>query len=126
MHSDDMLATHLQKLEESLLESSVRKSGLVSQLLSDEFVEFGSSGRTFTKAQVVASLQAEPPAKSTATEFNVRLLAPRIALITYRACRHGEPPVFSVRSSIWQQRNGNWQMVFHQGTVSSSGNEPRL
>lgn len=120
MHSDNMLATHLQELEESLLQSSARKPELVSQLLSDEFVEFGSSGRTFTKGQVIASLHAEPPVKCTATEFDFKLLAPQTALITYRACRHSEPPVFSIRSSIWQQRNGQWQMVFHQGTISSS------
>lgn len=51
MHSDNTLAIHLQELEESLLQSTVRKSEFVSQLLSEEFVEFGSSGHTFTKEQ---------------------------------------------------------------------------
>jgi hypothetical protein len=120
MHSDNSLAIYLQELEESLLQSNVRKSELVSQLLSEEFVEFGSSGRTFTKEQIIISLQAETPVNCTATEFNVKLLAPQTALVTYRACRHSEPPAFSVRSSIWQQRNGQWKMVFHQGTISSS------
>lgn len=118
MHADKTIAIHLRELEESLLQSTVRKSELVAQLLSEDFVEFGSSGRTFTKAQIIISLHAEPPVKFTATEFNVKLLAPLCALVTYRACHHSEPPVFSLRSSIWQQNNGQWQMVFHQGTIS--------
>lgn len=118
MRSDNMLAIHLQELEESLLQSTVRKSELVSQLLSEEFVEFGSSGRSFSKEQIITSLRAELPVKFTVTEFNVKLLAPQTALVTYRACRQSEAPVFSVRSSIWQQQDGQWKMVFHQGTVS--------
>jgi hypothetical protein len=85
MYSDKTLAIHLQELEESLLQSAVRKSELVSELLSEEFVEFGSSGRSFTKEQIITSLHAEPPVKCTATEFNIKLLAPQTALVTYRA-----------------------------------------
>jgi hypothetical protein len=120
LQSDNMLAIHLQQLEESLLQSTVRKSELVSQLLSDEFIEVGSSGHTYTKEQIMTALQAESPDKYTATAFNVKLLAPQTALVIYRACRHSEPPVFSVRSSIWQLRDGQWKLVFHQGTICSS------
>lgn len=119
MPSENALAIYLQGLEESLLQPGVRKSERASQLLADSFVEFGSSGRTFTKEQSISSMHAESPVDCTATGFNVRLLAPHIALVTYRACLHSVPPVFSMRSSIWQQRNGQWQMGFHQGTISS-------
>ena len=118
MHSADTLAIHIQELEKTLLQSSARKSEVVSQLLSDEFVEFASSGRTYTKEQVIASLHAEPPANYSASDLNFKLLAPQTVLITYLACRHSEPLVFSLRSSIWQQCNGRWQILFHQGTIS--------
>ena len=94
----------------------------MSELLAEEFVEFGSSGRQFNKAQVVAALQSESPVQVTASEFKVWLLSSQIALVTYQAQRHGDPSVHTLRSSIWQQKEGQWQMVFHQGTpVSQAG-----
>jgi hypothetical protein len=119
MHTDNELVIYLQELEESLLQSGVRNSERASQLLADDFVEFGSSGRTYSKEQSISSMRAESPVDYTATGFNMRLLAPQTALVTYRACLHSVPPVYSLRSSIWQQHNGQWQMVFHQGTISS-------
>jgi hypothetical protein len=120
MHPTETLVLHLRGLEELLLQPDVRKSGRVSELLADGFVEFGSSGRIFSKAQIVAALRAEEPTKFTAYDFSVSLLAPNVALVTYRAQRHTEPTVYTLRSSIWQQQGQQWQMAFHQGTVSSS------
>jgi hypothetical protein len=120
MRADAPLALHLRSLEELLLQSDVRKSERVSRLLADGFIEFGSSGRVFTKAQIVSALGSEHPTTITAHDFSVSLLAPHVALVTYRAHLHTEPPVYTLRSSIWQQRGGQWQMAFHQGTVASS------
>src|SRR5271156_5266438 len=51
---------NVQKREEQLLQPEIRRSAdQVSYLLADEFVEFGSSGRVFDKAQIIASLQQE-------------------------------------------------------------------
>ena len=107
----------LQELEESLFQPKVRTADRVAEILADEFVEFGSSGRVFTKAQVIAALQSERPVRVTASLFNVQMFAPHAALVTYRAQRHGNPAVYSLRSSVWELREGKWQMVFHQGTV---------
>jgi len=119
MHANEALESLLEKLESQLLVLQLRKSELVSELLAEEFVEFGSSGRRFNKAQIVAALQAEAPVEITASQFKVQLLSSQIALVTYRAQRHGEPPVHTLRSSIWQQREGHWQIVFHQGTLTA-------
>ncbi|MBU2856391.1 nuclear transport factor 2 family protein [Acidithiobacillus ferrooxidans] len=94
-----------------MLQSSVRKFERVSQLLAEGFFEFGSSGRTLSKEQIIASLHAESPVNCTATEFKVQLLAPQTALVTYRACRHGEPPVFTVRSSSSERVACDWGIV---------------
>jgi hypothetical protein len=110
------LARLLEDLERQLLAPDVRKSEVVGRLLAEEFVEFGSSGRQFSKPQIIAALQAEAPVEVSASDFVVRLLSPEVALITYRALRQSQPPVSTLRSSIWQQRKGHWQMVFHQGT----------
>lgn len=101
-----------------MLESDVRKSEAMLELLADDFVEFGSSGRTYTKAELVALLQAETPSVQRTSDFKVALLSPEVGLITYVIRREGEPPVYSLRSSVWQLRGERWQLIFHQGTVT--------
>ncbi|MCL4526693.1 MAG: DUF4440 domain-containing protein [Gammaproteobacteria bacterium] len=119
MHAKEPVEKLLETLERQLLAPQVRKSRLVSELLAEEFVEFGSSGRQFNKAQIVAALQVETSVEVTASEFKVQLLSSQVALITYRAHRHSAPSTHTLRSSIWQQREGQWQMVFHQGTLAA-------
>jgi hypothetical protein len=122
MQADPALEGHLHQLEEPLLQPNVRKfAAEVSQLLAAEFIEFGSSGRIFDKQQIIASLQMEPTAHRALLDFNTSALAPGVVLVAYRAVRQGgtgEPPIYSLRSSIWKLIDGRWQMMFHQGTPS--------
>ena len=119
--SNESLARQLRELEELLLVPDVRKSKRLIELLADDFVEFGSSGRVYSKTDVVAVLQAESPVAQTTSDFKVMSLAPGVALLTYRIRRHSEPPVDSLRCSVWRNSNGQWQMLFHQGTVIPAG-----
>lgn len=102
MYSEDGLTFHLRRLEESLLRPDIRKSELASQLLAESFIEFGSSGRQYDKAQVIASLRSESPVTITVHKFKVSSLGSNVALVTYRACLDTEPLVHTLRSSIWQ------------------------
>ena len=118
----------LRSLEEQLLRPDTRRSAdKVSDLLADEFVEFGSSGRVFDKAQIIESLRQEQEARSvrrTITDFSATSLATETVLITYRliVCRDtSEEERHTLRSSIWKLINGRWQMVFHQGTPTKVG-----
>lgn len=117
--SGDALENHLRALEEDLLQPDVRKSARVAELLADEFIEFGSSGRTFDKRKIIATLLDETPVQVTLSEFRLQLLADNIALVTYRTHRHTAPPVFALRSSIWKLANGQWRVIFHQGTLTT-------
>jgi hypothetical protein len=114
-----------RRLEECLLQPEVRKSAKeVADLLADEFIEFGSSGRVFNKQQIIESLQQEPPIQRSLMEFKASALAPGVVLATYRAARpstSGEQPTYSRRSSVWKLIDGRWQMVFHQGTLAREG-----
>jgi hypothetical protein len=106
----------LIRLERSLMEPGVRKSPeRLRELLAPDFLEFGSSGRVFDREAIVRELQSESPKTVSATDFEVRLLTPETALLTYRSHRFEEGTSF-LRSSIWRHREGRWQMVFHQGT----------
>jgi hypothetical protein len=122
MQAEISLATHLRQLEERLHRPDVRRSVQdVADLLADEFIEFGSSGRVFDKQQIIEVLKHEPTIQRTLIEFKTSILAPGVVLATYRIVRHGasgEQPMHSLQSSIWKCIEGRWQMVFHQGTLS--------
>src|SRR5205809_167515 len=109
MKSDHELAAHLCSFERSFLNSAVRRSRAVSDLLADDFVEFSSSGRTFDKTQTIILLEQSSPITITASDMRATRLADGVVLITYRARHDGQPSTHSLRSSIWQLRGGKWQ-----------------
>ena len=113
------LKAELLALEERLLDPAVRAvPAEVRALLAPEFVEFGSSGRVFNRDGILAMLAAEPRRVALqARSFKVRLLAPGAALTTWRVTR--DDGIETLRSSVWQQQGGRWQMVFHQGTLAA-------
>ena len=74
MKADYLEESLLRQLEERLLQPDVRKSVKdVMDLLADEFIEFGSSGRVFDKQQIINSLQNEPIEPITQRLLNSRL-----------------------------------------------------
>jgi glyoxylase I family protein len=118
MTPQEALAAELKELEELLLVPDVRKSTRLVELLADEFIEFGSSGRVYTRDDLVTALKDEAPVAQTTSDFRVTHLAPDVALLTYRIRRHSQPAVDTLRCSVWRRTNGKWQMLFHQGTVT--------
>jgi hypothetical protein len=110
----------IRHLEERLLQADVRQSAqAMAELLADDFSEFGSSGRIFDKSTTIAALQHESPTEISLSDYQAKALAPDVVLVTYRAVRYAAasaPSTQSLRSSIWKQIDGRWQLVFHQGT----------
>jgi hypothetical protein len=117
------IEARLRELEESHLRSEVRSSPESLQaLLADEFIEFGSSGRIFDRADVIADLPGQPSFKSRIDDFVVRSLSTEVALTTYRLSTwslSGGQARVTLRSSVWVNRTGQWLLVFHQGTLAS-------
>ena len=116
----EKLSTHLLALEEQLLQPSIRSNpAAVASLLADEFREFGSTGRVYTRHEILAALTTEAPRTITLYDFTCRQLAPEAALLTYRSrSKTGD----ALRSSLWIQRGERWQMLFHQGTNVPASN----
>lgn len=116
---EDTAAT-IRTLEERLLSYAVRHSTEhLDQLLADDFIEFGASGRAFDKQAIVASLAEEQTElRCVLDDFRLRLLAPNVALATYILAGTDAASVRrkSLRSSVWVRRDRGWQLVFHQGT----------
>lgn len=121
--TDDQILT-LQRLETSLYEKETRSSPQkVSQLLTDDFIEFGKSGELYTKQVVVDSLKEEKVTPVVSVEnFVAKELAPGVVLLTYRTTINGtgSTPETHVRSSIWLQKESGWQLCFHQVTEAGS------
>ncbi len=115
------VAQHLTYLEQSLLSPSVRRDReRVAALLADDFVEFGSTGRTWTREQVLELLgkeEAEPPSVE---DLQCRAISDGVVLVTYKTVRTNEKTdkvIVTLRSSVWSLKAGVWQLHFHQGTL---------
>lgn len=115
------LAEDLLELEKKLLDPELRRSpDQLAHLLADDFIEFGSSGHALDKRRILFLLRKQQPSHLLIEEFRVIDIGPAAALVTYRACTESGRTTaaqYSLRSSLWMQRNGAWQMVFHQGTL---------
>ncbi len=98
----------LYRLEERLLQPEIRKSGEeVSQLLADEFIEFGSSGGVYDKQATIEKLKDDVSQPCFLADFQASLLASGIVLVLYRAIRQGNAgQSHALRSSIWMLMDG--------------------
>jgi len=108
-----------RELEESLLRPEVRRSPkLLARLIADDFVEFGSSGRVFGKADVLASAGILPDVVIPLADFAIQVHSPDLVHVTYRSTTRlpGGAAVEALRSSQWVRRDDRWQLAFHQGT----------
>ena len=115
-------ADTLRRLEMELLDPTTRRDrDKVGELLADEFVEVGSSGKRHDKGAVIPALSAEDGAAPVrhVNDLRVMPVTAGVALVTYRARRtYPDGTVtHSLRSSLWRRCGGRWRMVFHQGTA---------
>lgn len=113
------LTEKLHALELELLNIATRKNAeRVSSLLTETFREFGSSGRVYSKADILVALEREASVSISLTDFEVVLLAEGVALVTYQSQKEhpGGPPMIVLRSSVWIEDGDGWRMTFHQGT----------
>jgi hypothetical protein len=110
----------LQQLELALLDPANRTdSTILNKLIADDFVEVGASGRTFGKDEVLARLPAEAGVSFLTEDMRVNLLSSSVGLVTYIGTRtSGGVSATSKGCSVWRNNDGQWQMVYHQGTAA--------
>jgi hypothetical protein len=119
-NTPDAICAHLRACEEALLDPQVRRNrARVAALLADDFEEFGSSGRVWSRELIIESLAFEDYQPIAMEDFKCDRIAEGLALVTYRSVRtdtrSGERSM-ALRSSIWIEKSGEWRMRFHQGT----------
>lgn len=119
--------TAVIELELQLLSDEFRTSNdFLEKILHADFLEIGVSGKTYNKEQTIYLLTREPEFSAEATDFRFSKIAEDVALLTY-ALDTISPSAgtgHSIRSSVWKLENGNWKLVFHQGTQTDSFFEP--
>jgi len=107
-------------LEKRLLARETRRSAAaLDALMTEDFLEFGASGRRWTKADVLAVLPGEDAGGDMeASGMTVQALGSEHALVTYELVERGAGAEIrrTLRASIWRRTVGRWQIVFHQGT----------
>jgi hypothetical protein len=111
---------HLRSCEEALLDPAVRRDrARVSVFLADDFQEFGSSGKVWSREQILELLGTEDYHRPVMADFKCRCVGEGVVLVTYRTVRtdpQSGQGAAALRSSIWTRDSGEWRMSFHQGT----------
>ncbi|MER5537222.1 nuclear transport factor 2 family protein [Streptomyces mirabilis] len=108
-----------------LLDAEVRRSPeRLGALLHPDFYEFGSSGRLWDRASVLAELtgNAVPGSRPlTASRMKGVQLAPDLVHLTFDTEEDNGRRVH--RSSLWRRTEDGWRLYFHQGTPFRSDPE---
>jgi hypothetical protein len=110
----------LRAREEALLDPEVRRDrARVAPLLAEDFLEFGSSGRAWSREEILELLASEDYTRPAMEDFQCDWIGDGAALVTYKTVRVDAESglrVVVLRSSIWIEDSGQWQVRFHQGT----------
>ena len=119
--NDGDLLQDLRSLEVELHQPLARSNvSRLDELLHESFLEFGMSGASLSKADILELLPVESqPSRIWSESYEISILADGVALLTYKAANADESGKLSkhtLRSSIWVQTSRGWQVRFHQGT----------
>jgi ribonuclease HI len=118
---DTAEAEHLVRLETALARREPGPAGAaLADLLDADFVEHGSSGRRWTRADIVRELDGAPN-ELQLEDVAVTALGERAALVTYRSRDPAGRAADAWRVSVWVRGDDGWRMRFHQGTPLRGG-----
>lgn len=89
--------------------------------LDEKFCEIGSSGRLFSRTELLDSIAQIKILDCSFDKFQVLPIDEQHAIVTYiaktrRRYQGEETTVFTYRSSTWKEERDGWRMIFHQGT----------
>jgi hypothetical protein len=119
-HTREADCAHLLACEEALLDPAVRRDrARVDALLAEDFLEFGSSGRVWSREATLELLTSEDYTRPAMEDFKCAWIGEGVALVTYRTVRVDRSSGLrsvALRSSIWIEELGEWRVRFHQGT----------
>lgn len=107
----------LKNLEESLWKSETRFDlAYQEKVFAPDFFEFGRSGRTYTREQMIRSTSSPIKANLPLKNFKITALDKNNVLVTYISEVQYEELEKANRCSVWSKTESGWKLRFHQGT----------
>jgi len=96
----------------------------IENQICDEFWEVGASGNVYTRQDVIETLleRYNDPSHQDiweAKDFALTQIAPNNYLLTYILIQNKTR--VTRRSTLWCRVNGDWKILYHQGTVIDGG-----
>jgi hypothetical protein len=112
----------IRELEESLWRPATRfDRAHMERVLHADFTEFGASGRTYTRADIVATPEIPFEARLPLPDFEASELTDAVLFLTYVSdVDYGDSVVTANRTSIWIRTPAGWQLRHQQGTPTRS------
>jgi hypothetical protein len=89
-----------------------------------DFFEIGASGRVYSREHVLERVLArherdEPIVENGIEGFSVLQIGPHAYLATYTLqLPDGHATRTTRRATVWTDRAGRWQVIYHQGTLA--------
>ena len=89
--------------------------------LDEKFCEIGSSGRLFSRAELLEAIAQIKILDCSFEKFQVLPIDQQHAIVTYiaktrRRYQGEETTSCTYRSSTWKEEHDGWRLIFHQGT----------
>ena len=108
----------LVRLEENMWREVTRfDPAFMQKALAVDFFEYGRSGKTYTREQILAAPRDAIHAVIPLPNLTARLIDENTAQVTYDSAATYDGVVeYAHRSSIWSRTTRGWEMRFHQGT----------
>jgi len=108
----------LTRLEEAMWRPDTRFNLAFQEAhFAQDFVEFGRSGRLYSRAQIISTDAHPIEATLPLQELNIRQLDHDTVQLTYNSeVIYDGVREHARRSSIWSRTPSGWVMRFHQGT----------
>ena len=111
---------------EPLFHNEPRHAGRehLESMTVDDFFEIGASGRIYSREHVLERVLSryerdEPVLAPEVEEIFVRGIGPHAFLATYTLQQpDGHATRTSRRATVWTDREGHWQVIYHQGTAA--------
>ncbi|KRE78361.1 ribonuclease HI family protein [Arthrobacter sp. Soil763] len=112
--ADELPELVVESLERELLLPGTRSDlGRTSVLLHPDFTEIGSSGRLWSRDEMLMALEGNPGSPAELELLSADRVGDSSVLLTYRThTRAGAV----LRSSLWVLDGAQWRLRFHQGT----------
>jgi len=94
--------------------------GNLENRLSNDFIEYGKSGRVYDRESTINALHGLPEDRNIEiTQFSLTVLSESILLARY-VSHHRDDNSHALRTSIWKLEDNIWKLFFHQGTTQSN------